>query len=49
MSKNLENKKVVVSDILNKLQNAQSMVMVHYTGIKETGIFDPESKTFTKA
>ena len=33
MSKNLENKKVVVADILNKLQNAQSVVIVHYSGI----------------
>ena len=33
MSKNLENKKVVVSEILNKLQNAQSVVVVHYSGI----------------
>lgn len=33
MSKNLEVKKQVVADILEKLQNCQSMVIVHYSGI----------------
>ena len=33
MSKNLENKKQVVADILEKLQKAQSVVIVHYSGI----------------
>ena len=33
MSKNLENKKQVVADILEKFQKAQSVVIVHYSGI----------------
>lgn len=33
MSKNLEAKKVVVSEISEKLKNAQSMVVVSFTGI----------------
>lgn len=33
MSKNLEIKKQVVSDILEKFQNAQSVVIVHYSGL----------------
>lgn len=33
MSKNLENKKVVVSEIIEKLQKAQSVVVVEYNGI----------------
>lgn len=33
MSKNLENKKQVVAGILDKLQKAQSVVIVHYSGI----------------
>ena len=33
MSKNLELKKVVVSEISEKLKNAQSMVIVSYKGI----------------
>ena len=33
MSKNLENKVQVVADILSKLQNAQSMVIVKYSGL----------------
>ena len=40
MSKNLEAKKVVVSEISEKLKNCQSMVVVHFNGItveNETG------------
>ena len=33
MSKNLEAKKVVVSEISEKLKNCQSMVVVHFNGI----------------
>ena len=33
MSKNLEIKKQVVSDVLEKLQNAQSVVIVKYSGL----------------
>ncbi len=33
MGNNLEAKKVVVSEIVEKLKNAQSMVIVHYSGI----------------
>ena len=33
MSKNLEIKKQVVSEIVEKLKNAQSVVIVHYSGI----------------
>ncbi|MBQ7519937.1 MAG: 50S ribosomal protein L10, partial [Clostridia bacterium] len=33
MSKNFEAKKVVVSEISEKLKNAKSMVVVSYTGI----------------
>lgn len=33
MSKNLENKKVVVTEISDKLRNCQSMVVVKYTGL----------------
>ena len=33
MSKNLENKKVVVSEITEKFKNAQSVVAVHYSGL----------------
>lgn len=33
MSKNLEIKKQVVADILDKFKNAQSVVVVHYSGI----------------
>lgn len=33
MSKNQENKQLVVSEIVEKLKNAQSMVIVSYTGL----------------
>lgn len=33
MSANLENKKVIVSEIVEKLKNAQSVVVVEYSGI----------------
>lgn len=33
MSKNLEIKKQVVADVVEKLQHCQSMVIVHYSGI----------------
>ena len=33
MSKNLENKKVVVEEIKSKIQNAKSVVIVNYNGI----------------
>ena len=44
MSKNLELKKQVVSDITKKFQNAQSVMFVHYSGLTVEQVTDLRAK-----